>query len=54
MTHRAELETLATKLGATIHHDQEGRISRITLGGKTYGDGCLFSLVCFAEMARAR
>lgn len=52
MTNRTEIETLAAAVGATIRHDAEGRISRVIWAGRTYGDGALFSLLCFAERAR--
>ena len=53
MTDRANIEKLAAKVGAEIQHDNQGRISRVTWGWNVYGDGCLFSLISFAEKARA-
>ena len=51
MTNRAELLALASALGATVTYD-DGRVSRVRWQGRAYGDGALFSLICFAERAR--
>lgn len=53
MTNRTQIEALAAKVGAVVRHDAEGRISRVTWAGRTYGDGAMFSLICFAERAAA-
>jgi hypothetical protein len=53
MTHRAEIEALAAKVGADVYTDASGKISRVSWGWNKYGEGCLFSLLCFAEKARA-
>ena len=51
MTDRTELLALASALGAVVTYDA-GRVSRIRWQGRSYGDGALLSLVCFAESAR--
>lgn len=51
MTDRKNITELAQKVGAQIV-ERNGRISRIEWAGGSYGDGALFSLVCFAERAR--
>ena len=51
MTDRTELLALASALGAAVTYDA-GRVSRIRWQGRSYGDGALLSLVCFAESAR--
>ncbi len=53
MTDRNEIEKLATKVGAEVREDRDGRLSRVIWNGRTYGDGALSSLLCFAERARA-
>ena len=51
-THRTELHELAAKVGATLRYDSDGRVSRVIWNGRAYGDGCLSSLLSFAERAR--
>jgi hypothetical protein len=53
MTDRNEIEKLAAKVGADVREDRDGRLSRVIWNGRTYGDGALSSLLCFAERARA-
>ena len=52
MTDRKEIIELADQVGALVKIGTDGRVSRVTWGGESYGDGCLFSLLCFAERAR--
>ena len=53
MTDRTTIEKLAAKVGAEVRHDATGRIARVIWSGRTYGDGSLMSLLCFAEKAAA-
>lgn len=54
MTNRAELLELAFRVAAMPLPDAEGRLARIQWNGKTYGDGCMDTLLDFAEKARAQ
>lgn len=51
MTSRDELFRLAYAIGTSIEC-VDGSVSRVRAFGETYGDGCMLSLLDFAERAR--
>lgn len=51
MTTRNEITRLAAEVDGTVSF-RDGRVFRIIAFGETYGDGCMLSLLDFAERAR--